>query len=299
MARTEHPRLTSWDGTRIAFGVRGEPVGDRVCLFVNGVFGTDSYWVFVQRLLALDHRLVTFDLRGHGGSDPPADPAHVGVSDVARDVRAVLDHVGAARAVLFGFSYGVQVALEAWRLFPERIAGFVLASGSCEDPLSPVFGLGVPPRAWRATLGNLARFLPHATQVAYHGAARLPIWHSLAHLAGASRADLDLMRPFYDHQARVHVPTAIRLSMEAGVHSARDLLAGIRVPTLVIAGGKDRITPPSRMAILRDTIPGASWLEVPEGTHTTLIEAPEVIGPTVREWIDAIRWSDQGPEGGA
>ncbi|MBN1334964.1 MAG: alpha/beta fold hydrolase [Deltaproteobacteria bacterium] len=298
MAHTEHPRFLSWDDTRIAYGVRGEPASDRVCLFVNGLFGTDACWAFLQQDLAMGHRLVTFDLRGHGGSDPPADPAHVTVSDVARDARALLDHLGVERAVLFGTSYGVQVALESWRLFPERIAGLVLITGDYEDPLATFRLLGIPPRAWRTAATTLARLPPRATQATWHAAFRLPIWHALARLARATRTDSSQMRPFYDHQTRIHVPTALRLALAATDHSAEDLLPDVRIPTLVVAGGEDPVTPASRAAALRDAIPGAAWLEVPEGTHTTLMEAPEQVNPRVLEFLSGIRWEDQPPEGG-
>ncbi len=295
MARTEHPRFASWDGTRIACSVRGDLAGDRTCVFVNGLFGTDAYWVFLERDLAADHRLVTFDLRGHGGSDPPLEAAHVGVSDVARDVRALLDHVDIERAVLLGFSYGVQVALEAWRLFPERISGFVLIAGPAGDPLSAVYDLGIPPRVWRATAGNLARYLPRSTQAAWHAAFHLPIWHPLATLAHLTRAEPAHLKPFLDHQTRLHVPTALRMAMAAGEHSARDLLPSIRVPTLVVAGGRDTVTPLSHLEILRDGIPEAGWLLVPEGTHTLLVEDPERIGARVRAFLASVH----EPLGGA
>jgi pimeloyl-ACP methyl ester carboxylesterase len=148
----------------------------------------------------------------------------------------------------------------------------------------------MPPVVWRASLGNLVRFAPRSTNLIWHQVFKLPIVHPVARALRSTAASGDLMQPFYDHQTVVHVPTGLRLALAAIEHSARDLLPHIAVPVLIVAGGRDTFTPPALSRTMRDEIPGVDFLEVPEGTHTTLLEAPEVVNPRVLAFLDRVEW---------
>lgn len=128
------------------------------------------------------HRVVAYDARGHGDSDPAGDPRAYGYADLTADLRATLDALGIERAVLAGASMGahtiVRFALEA----PERVAGLVLITPAYEpdghaderrlvrwdalaralredgiDGFVAAYGVEKMPEAWRATTEKVLR----------------------------------------------------------------------------------------------------------------------------------------------
>lgn len=104
-------------------------------------YGSGEHWVVLLHGLMMPRRMqqplaramaaqglhvVTLDLLGHGRSDQPADPLVYSMTSFAEQVVALLDHLGAERAVIGGTSLGANVALEAAVVAPERVAGLVV-----------------------------------------------------------------------------------------------------------------------------------------------------------------------------
>jgi pimeloyl-ACP methyl ester carboxylesterase len=289
--RNDRPKFTSWDGTRLEYYELGDTTSDRVLLFLNGLFCTESYYTFLHRELAPHYRIVGFAHRGHQGSEAPIDAAHANIQACARDVVALMDHLDIDRAVVAGLSLGVQISFECYRRYPERFRGIMAFTGPYENPLGTFYGFSVPDVVWRASMGNLVRFAPRFTQKVWHAIFHLPIVHPVARLMRSTAASGPLMQPFYDHQTIVHVPTGLRLALAAIEHSAREVLPTIAVPVMVVAGGKDTFTPAQLSRTMRDEIPDVDFLEVPEGTHTTLLEAPEVVNPRVASFLERVAWA--------
>jgi pimeloyl-ACP methyl ester carboxylesterase len=142
----------------------------------------------LARVLAAEgFHVVTLDPLGHGRSDRPADPHAYSVTAFADQVVALLDHLGAAQAVLGGTSLGANVALEATAIAPHRVRGLLLEA--------PILDNGV--EAGILAFGPLllaARFLP-LTVTALRRLTRpvprglVPFWSGVALDACDQRAD--------------------------------------------------------------------------------------------------------------
>ena len=286
----DRPHFTSWDGTSLAYYELGDLSSDRVVLFLNGLFCTESYYLFLHRVMAPHFRIVGFAHRGHDGSQAPIDPSHATIQGCARDVVALLDHLGIERAAVAGLSLGVQIGLETYRRYPERVRALLAFTGPYENPLGTFYGLTVPDVVWRASLGNLVRHAPGLTQRIWHAVFHLPVVHPVAVLMRSTAASGELMQAFYDHQTIVDVPTGLRLALAAIEHSARDVLPTIGVPVMVVAGGRDTFTPAALSRTMRDEIPDVDFLEVPHGTHTTMLEAPDEVNPRVMGFLERVDW---------
>ncbi len=89
-----------------------------------------------RTLAAAGLHVLVLDPLGHGGSDRPADPLAYSVTAFAEQVVALLDHVGATRAVVGGSSLGANVALEVAVLAPERVAGLLLDGPVLDNALA-------------------------------------------------------------------------------------------------------------------------------------------------------------------
>ncbi len=271
--------LSARDGTLIAYTTRGQ---GPALVFTNGFTASDFYWKHLLDRFEGEAQLVTWDLKGHGRSEPARDLSAVTVEDSADDLRRVLDACGIERAVLFAFSLGCQVILEAWRHMPDRIAGLVPILGTFERPFDHFLHPLVGPRVF----GVFRRVAPRvggALLKAGWFQSRLPLSFRLNRLLGligrrVPRAD---MEAFFAHMRVIHGLTWAHMGIAAQAHSASDVLPTITAPTLVVAGGKDTFTPLHLSRCMVDAIPDAELLYFPDATHTGLFEYPEEISARV------------------
>jgi pimeloyl-ACP methyl ester carboxylesterase len=255
-------------------------------LFCDGI-GCDGYiWRYLRD--ALGERFgVHPHYRGHGRTAPPRDPARITIPDLADDVACVLDDALIDRAVLIGHSMGVQVALETYRRHADRVAGLVLVCGAPSHPLKTFRGSAMledmlpTVQKWiqrvPGVINKVTRtILP--TRLAYEVATRLEIRRDLVDPA-------DFM-PYLEGMARIDSRLFIAMLSAAGQHSAEDLLPSIKIPVLVVAGGRDGFTPPDRSRSMAEAIPASELVEIPDGSHTAPIERPHLVDDVVRDFIE-------------
>lgn len=273
------------DGSPLFYEHWGDRGALAPMLFCDGI-GCDGYvWRYLREDVGARFCLHPH-YRGHGRTAPPRDPRRVTMEDLADDVACVLDDALVERAVLVGHSMGVQVALETYRRHAARVAGLVLVCGAPSHPLRTFRGSAV----LEEVLPTLQRWIHRVpgvinrvtrrvlpTRLAYEVATRLEIRRDLVEPA-------DFM-PYLEGMARIDARLFVAMLSAAGQHSADDLLPEIRVPTLVIAGGRDGFTPPERSRQMASAIPGAELLEIENASHTAPIEHPRQVDDTVRDFL--------------
>ncbi len=283
------------DGTSLAFWDEGEglPV-----ILTNGYANSTLYWEPLRQRLRQTHRVLRWDLRGHGRSGAVRDMSTMTIAGCADDLRRVLDAAGVERAILGGFSLGCQIVLEAWRHFPDRIDGLIPVLGPWGRPfdtllhprLGPlVFELyrNVPASVWGAML-KFGTLSPAVLLPVHEVAKRLSI-------VGKNVSFWE-MEPFYRHLAQLDPPSWYAMGLAAQEHSAKDVLESIDVPTLVVAGGGDRFSPGELGRQISQIIEGAELLWLDEATHTGLFDERERIGDAVEQFlatVDAESMSDE------
>ena len=118
------------NGIRIAYGVRGS--GPPLVLIMGYRLSSLAWPLDFIDALAKQFTVVFFDNRGTGTSDKPT----VGyeISNMARDVCGLLDHLEIASANILGYSMGGAIAQEFVRQFPDRVLGLVLCATMCGGP---------------------------------------------------------------------------------------------------------------------------------------------------------------------
>ena len=161
--RVEERRVPSFDGTEVAYHVTGE--GPPV-LLANGLGGSWKAWKHQLAHLGDRYRFVSWDYRGLYRSGPPGDRDALGIDAQVRDALAVLDAEDIERTAVLGWSMGVQVALELFRVAPERVSTLVLVNGVAGRPWETVLDVAamrhVVPRALSAARAALA--MPQAIE---------------------------------------------------------------------------------------------------------------------------------------
>ena len=114
--------------------IAGEQAGEGTpVVLLHGLTATRRYVVMGSRSLERGgHRVVLFDARGHGRSDPAPEPAAYGYEELARDLGSVLDGRGISRAVLAGASMGAHTLLRYALDHPERVSGICVVTPAFE-----------------------------------------------------------------------------------------------------------------------------------------------------------------------
>jgi pimeloyl-ACP methyl ester carboxylesterase len=272
------------DGTRLYVRQRPGP-SPVTALLCDGIACDGFIWKYLWDDLARTVSVAHWNYRGHGRSSSPADPDRLELADHARDADAVRHAIGDPDVVLFGHSMGCQVALEAYRMRPERVKGLVLVCGSSGRITHTFKGTTV-----------LAQVLPKLIERvdAHPGLARA-LWGrfppevglALALRTGEVDASVkpeDLI-PYMKHMVDIDLPMFLRMLRSAGEHSAKDLLPAIDVPVLVLAGDRDSFTPPRYAEEMAAALPKGELLMALGGTHVVPIERRELVRDRVERFL--------------
>lgn len=262
-----HARLP--DGGKIAYQIRGRDNGGAPVLIIRPLGGSMALWDPFRALLAEHHRVIAFDHRGSGFSSPT--PLLTTTQGMARDSLHLLDHLGIARAHVFGISLGGMVASWIGILAPQRVAKLCLAA-------TPVRGIELT----RAGLGR--------------GLSLLACLARPLEDVEASLVDRILSRPFREDQPDevrrierlVRAETAtrsdlIKLAIAGARHDARRSLHRISAPTLVLAGAHDALLGTEPPRALAGAIRGATFAVVADSGHDLTLEQPIATAARVAE----------------
>ena len=281
--RVEAHRVRSFDDTDIAHHTIGEgaPI-----LLANGLGGSWRAWTHQIHYFKDRYRFVSWDYRGLYASSPPDDRDALGVVDQAQDALAVMDFQQVEQATIFGWSMGVQVALEIFRLAPERVKNLVLINGVPGKPWESAFNAPLVGSFIPQVLG-LVRRVPNIAQTVTERVVGWPetvTWAKRAGLAGKT-LDEAIFAQLAGSFAGLDMDLYMHTLELLGEHDARDLLHEIDVPLLVIAGDHDLFTPRSAAEQMVQQVRGAELLVVPGGTHYVAVEYPELVNLRIEKFL--------------
>lgn len=236
-------------------------------LFIHGFPLDGSMWHHAAQHLAPNHRILVPDLRGYGQSPPVGE--HALIADYADDLADLLD---AARistpAVLVGLSMGGMIALDFARRFPQRLRALVLC---CT-------------RATPETPEGLERRAALAHEALNLGTANLAAAMASALFHPEVAPDL---RALWQRRIAATDPRTVAAGARALASrpDARPLLPTLRVPSLVIAGESDTLTPPDSLRAIADAIPGAAFRIIPRAGHLPPVEQPQAFTQTLADFL--------------
>lgn len=256
---------------KMAYGDRGQ--GGPPVVLLHGFPLDRRMWAAQVRGLAREFRVITPDLRGHGQSG--AAPGPYTMELLADDVRGLLDHLGLQRVVLGGFSMGGYVAFAFYRMYPERVQALMLLD-TRPQPDSADAKRG---REEMAQLAEREGAAPIADRLAPRLLAAATVSGRPSVVAQVRRMILECSAPAIAGDLR---GLALR-------RDSTDLLRGIRVPTLVVVGDQDAITPPADSEMMASTVRRAALVTVPGAGHLSNLENPRVFTGALRGFLRAVR----------
>jgi class 3 adenylate cyclase len=276
----QHPetRYARSGDLNIAYQVAGDGPLDLV--YVPGwISNVELNWdepshAHVLERLARFSRLILFDKRGTGLSDPVPLDRLPPLEERMDDVRAVLDAVGSTRTAVFGFSEGGLMSVLFAATHPERVTALALYGTFAKRIWSPDYPWAPKPDARAREIEQLERD-----------------W--------ATRMDLDQLAPSEDDAFKRRLATYFRRSASPGAAVAlmrmntqidvRDVLPSIRVPTLVMHRVHDRDVNVEEGRWIAAQIPDAKYVELPGDTHTLWAGNTDEVVDELEEFLTGTR----------
>ncbi|MFF8933663.1 3-oxoadipate enol-lactonase [Streptomyces paradoxus] len=228
-------------------------------LLLGPSLGTSyALWDGVAPELSVTHRVIRWDLPGHGGSAAGLIGAGATVADLAGLVLALADSLGIERFAYAGVSLGGAVGLHLAVHHPRRLSSLAVICSSAH------FNGSTPweERAARVRSEGLAGLAESADARWFAGGFSVP-------------------RLVQDH--RDADPGAYAACCDAlAAFDLRDRLTEIAVPALLIAGREDPATPPAHLREIADAVPDATLVELPGASHLAPAQCPEAVLTALR-----------------
>jgi pimeloyl-ACP methyl ester carboxylesterase len=251
------PKLNR-DGVNIHYDVHGS---GPPLLLTHGYSSTSAMWQAQIAALSQHHTLILWDMRGHGQSDYPADPAAYSEALTVSDMAALLDRVGTDTAIVGGLSLGGYMSLAFVRAHPERVRALLIID------TGPGFKKDETRDAWNKRAHETGdRFAREGLEV----------------LKSASRERSSVIHR--DASGLARAARGMLTQRDAGVI---ETLPNIRVPALVVVGADD--TPfLAASDYMAAKIPGAKKVMIPAAGHAVNIDQPQAFIDAVVSFLDGL-----------
>lgn len=280
---------TASDGEQLAYRVHGPP-GAPPILTAHGLVSSVEHWPFFDEHYRRSHRVVSWEYRGHGGRPAPADLASISVAQFADDAYAVWQAARVPPAITVGLSFGVQVALELWRRHRDAIRALVLICGTAGHPLDRVSRAAALRRSASGLVRGLGRARPLASPLLALLRSRPGSWlaRELAFVSGGAHRGTcprEVLDALFAHVAGLP-PALIAATIAAYLeHDAFDVLPTIDVPTLIIAGDRDELTPVETAERMQRAIRGSELVVFPGHSHLVQVEQPADVHAAIDRFL--------------
>ncbi len=245
------------NGIGIEYTVDGPRTGMPI-IFVHGFPFSKEMWRPQVDALKSNHYVITYDVRGHGASDP--DNCQYTVEYFVDDLFALIDHLKLSKVVSVGLSMGGYIALRAIERCPDKFKGLVLCDTRSEADTNEI----------KVRRAEQARTIRQEGMKTFADGFLKLIFSARSleknpEAVGFMKGLIESMNP------SAAAGTLIALAARTDSTPA---LYNIKVPTLLLVGKNDALTPPSASNAMKEKIPSATLHIIPNAAHVSNVENP-------------------------
>ena len=250
----------------IAYDIKGS---GPLVVFLHGIGGNRRNWEGQVDYFGVKFCAVAWDARGYGASDDA--PQTLQFRDYADDLARLLDHLGAACAHLVGLSMGGMILQDFYSQYADRVATLSLVDTSV--------GFGSASAAVRRD------FLARRLEPLERGLTPTDIAPEVVEVLVAKAATPEARQRMRASMEALRVDSYKQALHAIVTTDFRAVVPHIHVPTLVIVGAEDVVTPPSDSELLAQYIPGATLVTIPGAGHLTNIEKPAAFNTALETFL--------------
>lgn len=284
--------IKSFDDTPIYYEVRGR---GKPVILAYGIVCTMNHWRHQIKYFSDHYQIITFDYRGHHNTPAPQNHDNLSIDGVAQDIAAICQHLQIPKASFWGHSFGTQILLRTYDMYPELFESLVFVNGFATNPLKGMFGVDAVGRAFRILKDSYEK-MPETAAYLWKSSVNNPIAMHFSALAGGFNLSLTSFKDIEIYSrgvANVGIDVFIQMFDQMTTYDGRSVLDRITVPTLILGGTKDRVTPPEFQRVLHKRIRGSEYISVPYGTHCTQLDMPELVNLSIERFLKRIQSESQ------
>lgn len=243
-------------------------------IFIHGFPFNQSSWAPQAQGLSNKARVITYDLRGFGGTT--AGLAAPGMDVFADDLIRLMDKLNIAQAVVCGLSMGGYILLNALLRYPQRFKAAILSDTQC---------LADSKENKEKRYATIAEIEKNGLE-AFAGDFVKKVF------TGATLKNNPELVAETKRMITGNAPAGVTAALKALAEREETCssLKDIALPTLVLCGKEDTLTPPSLSEYLFNAIQGARLQEIGQAAHLANLEQPEEFNRHIREFLSIVSW---------
>jgi pimeloyl-ACP methyl ester carboxylesterase len=274
----------SFDGTKIYFESHGEGAPIVFCYGVGCLF---NHWSQQVRYFSRTHKTFLFDYRGHHQTEIPEDKSLLTIESLAKDLIAYCEYMGIKKTPVVGHSFGVLVILKAYELRPDLFSQLIFINGLYRNPFDHL----IQSDSLVAAINQIKKIYNRAPRLfsnLWEKGVTNPLMVPLSALTGGfnlSKTALKDIEIYAKGVASVDIRVFISFFEEMVAFDGEDFLSKIDLPTLIICGSKDSLTPMAEQERMNELIKGSELYIIPYGSHCTQLDFPEMVNLKIQNFL--------------
>ncbi len=286
----------SFDGAEVYYETRG--AGESMVLSY-GIGCLMNHWTSQVKHFGKTHKVSMLDYRGHHKTPVPEDKESLTILSLAKDLIEYCDQNNIKSADFVGHSFGCQVMLQAYQIRPDLFKTMIFVNGLYKNPFEHMIEAED-----LVELINQAKKLynqaPGLFSTLWEKGVTNPLLVPLSSLTGGfnlSKTALKDIEIYARGVSAIDLRVFLTFFEEMVAFNAEDTLSKIKVPTLIICGSKDALTPMDVQEHMHELIASSELYPVPYGSHCTQLDFPEMVNLKIQNFINQAKTNRLDQEG--
>ena len=289
--------FSSYDGTRVYYESRGQ---GSPLIFCYGVGCLFNHWSPQIRYFSKQRQVIIFDYRGHHQTPIPENKKSLNIRSLSKDLIALCEFLKIQEADFVGHSFGVQVLLEAYKKKSKLFKTMSFINGLYRNPFESL----IKADHLLNRINQIKKLYNQAPQIFslfWKKGVTHPLFIPLSALVGGfnlNKTALKDIEIYTQGIASTDVRVFITFFEEMIAFQGEDILQTIEIPTLIICGSKDALTPTEDQKKMNQLIPNSELCIIPYGSHCTQLDFPDRVNIKIQNFIENHRafekvWPDR------
>ena len=284
LIKKETGYFKSFDETLIYFETRGE--GEPL-IFIYGIGCPMNHWRKQLKFLSRHYKTIAIDLRGHNKSFRVKNEKSMKLESIAKDIRTLLKIMKIKKAIFLGHSFGVQVLVFTYTLYPNFFKASVFINGFISNPLKPMYG-GRIIQGLFYTLKISHKLFPKLTNYFWKLGINNTLTLRLSALLGGFNLHLTATKDieiYLRGVSMMNLGPFLFLFEDMMNYDAEKSLKKMKIPCLILGGKKDTITSQKTQKKLHHLLPVSELSLAPKGTHCTILDRAQFVNDRINLFL--------------
>ena len=267
------------DGIKIAYSTAKDSPSSDAILFNYGLVCSKNHWKYqIPFFEKRGFKCILHDYRFHHNSGGTSDISECTFKNITKDVGELLDYLEIDKAFIVGHSMGVNISLEMARLFPQKIRGLVLISGTLFPPQEVMFNSKIMDIAI-PYIKRFRKYFPNTYEQVWRTQHLNPLARKVVHKGGFNTKQVseEFITIYMKKISELPQELFFRLMEEMRDHDIIRDMGNIKVPSLIIGGEHDYVIPSYLQRMIHQYLEGSELYIVKDGSHVPQVDFPDLI----------------------